>query len=126
MNICSICGEPYDETHYLKGSIRSIMESRHVCFNDAFWIEMIQLTDENTFVIDHHRYTGSLIDKEKSTGFIGFGGKDMYVKYDNGKICHYNNVWYQGEVPERWWSKIPNNASWLTEQEYTKLTGDNN
>lgn len=121
MKKCEICGKEYNEKDYIEGSIRSIMEEKHYCFNCAFWEEKVREADEDTFVVNNTRYHGSLVDKNKVKGFLGFGGADFYVKFNDGRIRHYNNVWCQGDVPEIWREKIPNNATFLTKEEYEKL-----
>lgn len=118
---CKLCGCFYNENEFDDCEIKDIMIQEHLCFTDAFWEEKFRIADKNTFVVNHQRYHGSLIDKSQVKGFVGCGGADFYVKYNDGRVMHYNNVWFQGDIPKRWWNKIPNNAELITKEEYLTL-----
>lgn len=122
MKKCDICGKEYDENIFEKCNIRSIMEKEHVCFNCAFWMEKYALRNEDTFIINGVHHIGHKISKEEKEKrhFIGCGGRNYYVKYNNGEIKHYNDVWIQGYVPkEGSLAKLfEDNATLITEEEF--------
>lgn len=93
---CKLCGCFYNENEFDDCGIKDIMIQEHLCFTNAFWEEKFRIADENTFVVNHQRYHGFLIDKNTTKGFIGCGGVDFYVKYNDRRVMHYNNVWFQG------------------------------
>lgn len=119
--ICKICNALDDPEQYIKGyEVREIMEKEQLCFHCAFWKNKLAHRTKDTFIVNGQHYTGSLVNKAGRSSFgLGMGGADYYVKYNDGRIAHYNNVWHQGEVPE--WPEFADNAILITEDEYNKL-----
>jgi hypothetical protein len=124
VNTCSFCGEVFDTLKYNEGSIRTIMTDNNACFNCAFWIEKVNVHDENVFITpDLQRRHGSVINKNVVKGFIGSGGRNFFVKYNDGRVMVYNNVWFQGDVPDflfKWerFNCLKPNATIISEEEY--------
>lgn len=99
---CKYCGSEFNSEEYVKCDIRSIMEIEHVCFTCGFWLEKLEQHNEHVFVTsDYVRNIGSIVDKTKVKGFLGCGGRDHFVKYNDARYEWYNNVWCQGFLPEQ-------------------------
>lgn len=119
--VCKICGAIENSSDYIKNCPeRPIMEKEHVCFHCAFWKHKLANRTRNTFIVNGEHYTGYLVNKAGRSSFgLGMGGADYYVKYSDGRIAHYNNVWHQGTVPD--WPEFADNAVLITREEYNKL-----
>lgn len=122
MDNCNFCNNEYDIKEYGNCNIKTLMKNNHICFHCAFWLEKFNLRDKNTFIIDGINYQGHKIDKNKTTGFIGFGGRDFYIQFLDGRKEHYNNVWSQGDVPKdgNLATLFVDNAKFITKEEYLK------
>ena len=121
---CSYCGTPIEEKDWHKDcTVPKIMKDKGFCYICAFWQEKIDLADENTLVVDGVRFQCSLVDRSVVKGFLGCGGVDMYFQMlDNpNDVRHYNNCWCQGDIPEIWKDKIPNNARKINAQTYYSM-----
>lgn len=63
-----------------------------------FWRERIEHPKPGAFVADGKHYTIGE-DKGGPKEFRGFAGSEATVIYDDGRIVHTTNLWYQGSVP---------------------------
>ena len=123
MDKCEYCGKEYDIEEYDDCNIRNIMTENQICFYCAFWLEKFQLRDINTFIIGGVHYQGHKIDKSTTKGFIGFGGRDFYIQFSDGRKEYYNNVWRQGDVPKECnlATLFDDNAKFITKEEYETI-----
>lgn len=115
IGFCNICGEKYNLDDLNVGNIRTIMKEQKVCFTHAFWIEKVQIHDENTMIVQDLKYPdklirfhGGVINKKTTNNFVflGSSGRDYFAKFfldkngnklENPVYKWYNNVWCQGE-----------------------------
>ena len=111
---CRICGSTDCLDDYIKGDgIYKIMENEHVCFHCAFWLERVELTDENTVVVNGERYT---IRKDNpDLYFKGFGGSEFNIEFFDGRKVVSHNLWCQGKIPERFrtYPELQDNARFV-------------
>lgn len=115
---CSECGHHPVKTHFCEPT-RSRMITKQVCFTCDFWLNIIDnqdLTTENRFVIGNHHYV-VLPNALHPMASKGFGGRRFEIKTDDGRTIITNNLWHQGEVPERFRDRLPNNAVFVKKQE---------
>ena len=83
---------------------------RNLCFNCNFWWERIEKVDHpNSVRINNNHYWIENENASRNT-FRGFGGQKFIIKFDNGRIVVTTNLWSQGEIPERFRDRLPNNA----------------
>jgi hypothetical protein len=113
---CSICGNEDNLNRWVKCNQTKIMEQENVCFNCAFWLEKIALTDENTVVVNGVRYT--IGDENSNSPFKGFGGREFNIEFFDGRKVTSHNMWYQGEIPERFRSypELQDNARFIPKE----------
>lgn len=64
--------------------------------------------------VDGQHYT---IHPDKNAGFIGYGGQGFTILFDDGEVVRTNNMWSQGEIPELWRTRLPDNASFIPNPE---------
>ena len=123
--ICKECGnEERGPTSWREGNIRSIMERDGVCFNCGLWIEKIELHDKHTYVINGTRWhDGGTLSTEERQAFgaspgMGCGGRKQIIQLlDSDKVITTNNLWCQGDVPDHFKERIPDNAKFLPDTE---------
>ena len=113
---CSICGNKDNLDRWAKCNQTKIMEKENVCFNCAFWLEKIALTDENTVVVNGERYT--IGDENSNSPFKGFGGREFNIEFFDGRKVTSHNMWYQGVIPERFRSypELQDNARFIPKE----------
>jgi hypothetical protein len=108
---CSSCGHHPVKTHFGEPT-RSRMITKQVCFTCDFWLGLIDnkgLTPENRFIIEGHHYV-ALPNDPHPLAMRGFSGRRFEIKTDDGRTIVTNNLWHQGEIPERFRDRLPNNA----------------
>lgn len=107
---CSSCGQSFKTTW--NEPTRSEMIKKHICFSCNFWL--FQLNRKGAIIINGHKYQdGGKIDKSTTGGFVGYGGRDFKIEFNTGKIIETNNLWSQGQLPDRFKEKFPDNAKFL-------------
>lgn len=108
---CLVCGGKIS-THYVNKEelIKHRMCFRCNCFRE---IEERAKWDKDRMIVDGSSYQ---VVRHK-TAFQGFGGRQFkFRRFDNPEeIVVSNNVWHQGDIPEIWKAKIPNNAEFVKE-----------
>lgn len=80
------------------------------CHDRDFW-ENDVFGDSNTIVVDGTAYT--IGDENSKSSFRGFGGSKFKIKKSDGTIIESTNLWYRGEVPERYKEEHPNDAEFI-------------
>jgi len=54
-----------------------------------------------------------MIGENHSEPFKGFGGRDFSIKFYDGRDIKTSNLWYQGEIPERFKEFLSDNAEFV-------------
>lgn len=102
---CSVCGGLIS-THFENAQI---LIQNQMCFKCNFFreMELIAKFDINRMIVNGESYHVVT----NNTFFKGFGGRTFnFKRFDSSEIITSRNVWYQGQIPEIWKSKIPDNA----------------
>lgn len=114
--ICEICGKEFDKRHYSDYSDYKNICSSIECFNEKFWQEIVKEKDEHVIIKGKCYYfdkSEPIVDVNKKA-FVGFGGRRFEIKMlDTGKTTTTNNLWYNGEVPEEFRDRLPDNAEFI-------------
>ena len=105
VRICTECGV------YFVPNLDSDAYIDHNCFNCSFWLEKIDMDPvdkrEQTIINGVHMMACPSTDGP----FQGMGGRQHIFEYfDDGRMVFCDNVWYQGEIPERFRDRLPDNA----------------
>jgi hypothetical protein len=114
--ICHECGR-HDRAAYIEPTATQMIELR-LCFNCLFWTEKIALA----FGPDAHRiariegkhYSVGAKHPRGYRGFLGFGGSHFVIEWDDGRREETRNLWSQGPIPDRFRSRLPDNARFVT------------
>lgn len=125
---CKYCGREDDMKKYINCSITQVMEQEGCCFNCAFWLNLKQSQEfnPNWVIIDGSSYIFHETKEKVNSFALGGCGAVRYIKrLDTGKIYCSNDVWHQGTVPHQFKEMFPNNAVFLTKEEYENETKEN-
>ena len=97
------------------------MSENNLCFLCNFWLQKLNFRVDPTYVnrivvIGSSHYI--LGDATKPSNWNGFGGRWFYIKFNDGSIVKTCDLWHQGSIPARWQPVMPNNASFITKEEF--------
>lgn len=106
---CKICGGIV-ELEYTE-PLKSELIEDGICFSCHFWKEKVHSYNERTVIVDglHYRY----FDDNPGAAFLGFGGREFRIKFNDGREVVTHNLWHQGNIPERFRDKLPDNAQFI-------------
>lgn len=108
---CKICGKTEESSHWVNS--KEMLEKEH-CFECDYWLSLhegdITNRKDHKYVIANGVHY--VIEPEDSTdSFRGFGGAEVKIKFFDGTEVVSTNLWYQGEIPERFRDIMPDNGS---------------
>lgn len=110
--ICKKCGETVEITESIVSTSKE-MDVQQLCFHCNYWTDIIRRDnneDKDVFVIANGKHY--IIDNENSNDYFrGFGGAKFTIKFFDGRMVKTSNLWYQGEIPERFRDELPDNAT---------------
>jgi hypothetical protein len=111
--ICTICGKDSKFNTMPDCPEGQIIIRDRVCFECAFWTNKIENPLPNRAIIEGKHYTVNAGTAHKGP-FLGFGGRRVKVRYFDGYDVESNNIWHQGEIPEHFKDRLPNNAEFVS------------
>lgn len=109
---CERCGV-HVENRFTEDTARGLEERRR-CLDCGFWENYERRRDDSGMVrIDGQHY---VIAGELRPGDCGpgFGGREFRIRFHDGRKVVTRNLWHQGEIPERFRTTLPDNASFVT------------
>lgn len=84
--------------------------------NDPRWVR-----------IEGKSYIFASFNDVSPKGWNKFGYQNLigYAKLKNKDVIHSNNVWFQGKIPEEFKELMPDNAEWVSKEEFdnAKIVG---
>lgn len=114
--ICKICGKTDESDRWVNGQK---MLNDKLCFECDFWVrhhddDMTNRKDHKFVIANGEHYVIEPEDS-KETYFRGFGGAKVEIHFFDGTIVTSTNLWYNGEIPDRFRDIMPDNATikWL-------------
>ena len=100
---CRICGVLEDKYCHI-----DVIIERQLCHTCNFWQTHIEHKDDPECIRAGHKHYR--VYPDKNSGFKGFGGHTFTIEMLDGRIITTSNLWQQGEIPERFWEQLPDNA----------------
>lgn len=105
--VCVICGKE----EILRWTSNDELRKHKMCFNCNFWREYVEkVNDDHCVRIDGKHYYYHQDEPRSSNNFKGFGGNKFYIKFFDGRDIITHNLWHQGDIPDYWKDKLPDNA----------------
>ncbi len=82
------------------------------CFTCTFWLQKVDWENEKNPNAVRINGTHYLIAKDSSNpGWgCGFGGTKFIIKFFDGREVETRNLWCQGNIPEKFKARLPDNA----------------
>lgn len=105
---CVDCGNVF-HTNYIP-EVKDRLLSANRCHTCDFWTQLIG--NPNAIVVGGCHYMDSGTDNT-NTRWNGFGGRKWKYSKNGGEPKETNNMWFQGEIPERFRDRIPDNSVFL-------------
>lgn len=129
--LCVIAGE-FDPEPWPEGgrgspsfsSIRSAMQALadDIEFTVRHWVGLAKLKDDPAVVrVDGVHYMCG--DNDTPYGSRGFGGHRFNILFHDGRRFVSTNLWCQGDIPEVFRGLMPDNARFVSEEEFEISSG---
>lgn len=106
---CRECGQIFS-TAYIE-PCKSKLLAANICHTCNFWLELVNC--KNPIRVGGCHYQDGGKTSGNRTDFNGFSGRVFQVRMNDGREFTTNNMWYQGEIPERFRDKLPDNAVFI-------------
>jgi hypothetical protein len=125
---CRDCGA-VERNRWLE-HVRAHLLSVRLCHDCNYWQERLDgLAGGRVAIIDARAY---FIDEDKPAGyqgFLGFGGSRHDIAFKDGRTVTTKNLWFNGDVPEHWRARLPDNARFVKRDKqpqpgHDRFTGD--
>lgn len=113
---CSGCGGPFSTKTWCDPLPRLLAE-RNLCFYCNHWLHdsLPNYGKPGVVVIDGHIYSYDPSRPRISgeTRWLGHAGREFTIRLHSGETVTTNNLWHGGEIPTRFRSRFPDNASFI-------------
>lgn len=117
---CGICGKNIEETKYNHCFLDGIQVAicSNECFEDWFWKHQFELDSSKSrrgriVIVKGSHYVMDNNVPANVKGFKGFAGHNFTIKFNDGRIAECNNLWCQGDIPEKFKDKFKDNATFI-------------
>lgn len=123
IHFCSMCGRP-EKAMYIEPK-GTQLKKNGLCFHCDFWVEKRTLYNAQgrkgpLLVINGDgRSDGGAQPDGQVRAFMGFGGSVFHLyNLVTGELWTTNNLWSYGEIPDNFRAGMPDNAVYLTKEQY--------
>lgn len=83
----------------------------NLCFTCNFWRRKVDIAHFDSVARINGTHYRIVNYNENSEG--GFGGRHFKIAFDDGRVVETTNLWCQGEIPEIWKARLPDNANFI-------------
>ena len=120
LRTCSLCGKKILDYGYRNGETYNSMSKSELCYECAFWLNLIDNPVDGQEVILGKCYR--VHEGGRKRFFKTYGSKRvLYILKKDGTAMKTNDVWPLGDVPERFKDKLPDTAYWIGKKEFNRL-----
>ena len=92
-----------------------------LCFNCSFWLEHVNNSNNQRSVRTNNEHYWIASEFASRNHFRGFAGYKFIIHFEDGRKVISTNLWYQGEIPERFRDRLPNNCIFVKEENKNEL-----
>ena len=117
---CKCCGVHIDIRDYRRAPLKEMMLQEKLCYSCAYWVDIINNPPLHSQIINGRFLTFNPWETEISV-FDADGKESFYIMQTDGDVRRSNNVWFQGEVPERFRNLLPDTARYISKDLYYKV-----
>lgn len=120
---CSCCGVKILSFGYdSQNRIAHLMGQKRICYECAFWQDMIDYPPEYFEVVDGKCLRiHPVADKKDKTLILGGKGKMRYFMRADKSVFQSNDIWVIGTIPKRFVDKFKPTAKEITLKAYRQL-----
>lgn len=124
---CSCCGIKTVLCGYdLQDRISRIMKQKRMCYECAFWQDIIDYPPEYLEVIGKRCLRiHPVADKKDKTLILGGKGKMRYFMRPDKSLLQSNDIWTIGTIPDRFLDKFQPTVVEITQKAYRQLKRTN-
>lgn len=124
---CNCCGaRMLFQGYNAKGRYVPIMKREGICYDCAFWMDVIEHPPENMEVIgDVCMKIYPLADKKDKSIILGGKGKKRFFMRSDLSVFESNDVWVVGRIPERFRRHFKTTAVEIPQNVYKRLSNEN-
>ena len=108
---CTECGKK-DRLNRSE-EIKKEMISRALCFSCNFWNAYANRVHLPISVRVGDKHYMILSETLKAGAFRGFNGRKFRIRFHDGRFVETTNLWCQGKIPERFKSRLADNAEFV-------------
>lgn len=102
--ICKICGKEFSKQRWHEPICSD------ECFTDNYWLERVNnKASKSQVVINGYMFQ---IGSGLMGGSKGFDGAKFVILFNDGRKVITDNLWSNGEIPEKFRAQLPDNAKW--------------
>ena len=119
--ICRICGKEFEKSKWYK-PYHDICSSE--CYVDNFWQEIINEKDYHVIVDGVcYYYDPNKIINTNLPQYNSYAGRIFKILFNDGRIVLTNNLWCNGDIPEKFREQLPDNAVFekVSKEDYNKI-----
>lgn len=123
LTYCNLCGNKiWMQGYNIQNHITHIMMKNNVCYECAFWEELIAYPPEYMEVVNNQCLRlHPVANKKDKTLILGGKGKMRYFMRLDGSLIQSNDIWSIGTIPDRFKSQLPTTAIEVTFKAYRQL-----
>ena len=120
---CKLCGKKiWMQGYNAQNHIAYIMNQKGICYECAFWEELIAYPPQYMEVINRQcMRLHPVANKKDKTLTLGGKGKMRYFLRTDGSLIQSNDIWIIGTVPDRFLHRLPATAIEITLKAYRQL-----
>ena len=109
---CNILNLPEDERHVCPSCCEWVESARYpdTCFECSFWEGQIGAGNNVVIAGVHYRVDFAQPLKTGDPNHLGMSGRKYHIQMTDGRSVVTNDLWYQGQIPERFRDRLPDNA----------------
>lgn len=86
------------------------------CFYWEFWDEKVRNLGKRSVIVDgSHFMLGDPREESWPNSMKGHGGAKYRIRFFDGREVTTTSLWYQGNIPEAFRDKLPDNAEFVRE-----------
>ena len=112
---CIVCGKEFTKRIYSQDICSD------ECFHFDFWNEIIRKKDKFIIVDGKCYHDSGNIENHSAYQSLGFDGRRFWIITNNGDKFTTNNLWFNGIIPNRFKESLPDNAKFVSCEEYEKM-----
>lgn len=124
---CTECRQSYDWSR-MSGGVQEARAARPLCFDCRFWMEKVawaatdmRAHDGLVARMDGRHYVVHPDLPARDRDCAGMAGRPFHIRWTSGPLAGLKgvtrNLWFQGEIPERFRDRLPDNAEPWTDDD---------